>query len=160
MNITCYEGPVLCKPIWPSDAMFSGGIRGYRSRSALLDGTKPLPETMLTYHQRCSMAFTSPQFPKKCYWTQSVTCVRSHFLSYIIFKMVFHSVSCHRPQWSRYLSIFPRLRRSGSDAYFMRICYLYYRLYNNIVIDIWKWFAHSINVRHMTNIPSHMHQLN
>ena len=29
------------------------------------DGTKPLPEPMPTYHQRCSVAFTREQFYKK-----------------------------------------------------------------------------------------------
>ena len=32
----------------------------------LPDGTKPLPEPMLTYHQRGSVAFSSEQFHRKC----------------------------------------------------------------------------------------------
>ena len=48
----------------------------------LSDGTKPLPEPMLTYHQRCSVAFTWEQF-QKCSWTSSVTCVQIlHFENY------------------------------------------------------------------------------
>ena len=39
----------------------------------LPDDTKPLPEPMLTYNQRCSVAFTWEQFHKKCLWTYSVT---------------------------------------------------------------------------------------
>ena len=32
-------------------------------------GTRPLPERMLTYHQRCFVAFTWEQFHKKWSWT-------------------------------------------------------------------------------------------
>ena len=39
----------------------------------LPDGTKPLPEPMLSCHQRCSVAFTLEQFHKKCSWTQSTS---------------------------------------------------------------------------------------
>ena len=34
----------------------------------LSDVTKPLPEPMLTYHQRCSLAFTWEQFPQILSW--------------------------------------------------------------------------------------------
>ena len=33
------------------------------------DGTKPSPEPMLTYHYRCSIAFTWEQICKTCPWT-------------------------------------------------------------------------------------------
>ena len=47
------------------------------------DDTKPLPEPMLTYDQRCSMAFTWEKLHKKCSWTLSVTCIRRlHFQNY------------------------------------------------------------------------------
>ena len=35
----------------------------------LPDGTKPLLELLLTYHQRCTVAFTWEQLHKKCSWT-------------------------------------------------------------------------------------------
>ena len=35
----------------------------------LPDGTKPLPEPILTYHQRYSVTFTGEQFHKKYSWT-------------------------------------------------------------------------------------------
>ena len=35
----------------------------------LPDGTKPLPEPMLIYHQMVSVAYAKEQFHKKCSWT-------------------------------------------------------------------------------------------
>ena len=40
-----------------------------------VSGLLPLSEPMLTYHQRCSMAFNWEQFHKKCWWIQSAKCV-------------------------------------------------------------------------------------
>ena len=38
--------------------------------NALLpDSTKPLPEPLLPYHQKCSVAYTWEQFHKKSSWT-------------------------------------------------------------------------------------------
>ena len=43
---------------------------GHGSGNGLLpDGTKPLPEPMLTFHLRCSLASTWKWFNKKCSWT-------------------------------------------------------------------------------------------
>ena len=42
--------------LWPSDTTGP-------------DGTNPLPELMLIYHQRCSVAFTREQFHKESSWT-------------------------------------------------------------------------------------------
>ena len=39
------------------------------------DRTKLLPQPMLTYHQRYSVAFTGEQFHKKSSWISSITCV-------------------------------------------------------------------------------------
>ena len=38
--------------------------------------TKPLPEQILTYQQRCSVTFTWKQFYRKCSWSSSGICVR------------------------------------------------------------------------------------
>ena len=52
----------------------------------LLDGTLPLPEPLLTCHQRYFVCFTAEQYRKKSSWTvrtESVTCVLSlHFDHY------------------------------------------------------------------------------
>ena len=40
-----------------------------RQVAIMPDGTKPLPEPMLIYHQRCSVAFSWMQFHRRCSWT-------------------------------------------------------------------------------------------
>ena len=50
---------------------------GVDSDNGLLpDGTKPLSESILTYHPRCLVKFTREQFHKKCSWTWSATYVQ------------------------------------------------------------------------------------
>ena len=46
----------------------------------LPDGTKPLPQLMLTYHERCYAAFNKEHFHKNCPWTCSVACGRRSYL--------------------------------------------------------------------------------
>ena len=43
------------------------------SNGLLPDGTKPLPEPIMTCHQRCSVVFTLEPLNKKCSWTKSAT---------------------------------------------------------------------------------------
>ena len=53
-----------------------GDIANIGSGNGLVpDGTKPLPETMLTHHERYSVAFNLWHFHKKFSWTSYVTCV-------------------------------------------------------------------------------------
>ena len=53
----------LYNSLWPSNVIW-----WHRSGSMLPVATKPLPEPMLTYHQRCSVPLTSEQF-YKITWT-------------------------------------------------------------------------------------------
>ena len=61
------------------------------SNGLLPDGTKPLPEPVLTYYQRCSVAFTWEQFLKKC-WKE----VRKMSSNITPLKLQPH---CPRVQW-------------------------------------------------------------
>ena len=68
----------------PSDA-----ISLHRSGSTLaqvmaccFDGTRLLPQPVLTYHHSCFVAFTWKQFHKKCPLTLSVYVRRLHFQNY------------------------------------------------------------------------------
>ena len=77
--------------LWPSDATWVNIGSG---NGLLPDGTKPLPEPMLSYHQRCSVAFTCEQFQKRCSWTWSVTSVcRLYFLNYCHISQKVNSAS-------------------------------------------------------------------
>ena len=53
--------------MWPSDTIWRHRSVNTGSGNGLLpDGTKPLPQPMLTYHQRGSVAFSWEQFHRKC----------------------------------------------------------------------------------------------
>ena len=65
---------IIVNSLWPSDTIWR-----QRSWSTLAqgngllpDGTKPLPEPMLTYHQLGRVAFTWVQFYKRCLSHQSL----------------------------------------------------------------------------------------
>ena len=64
----CITRPQWVNSLWPSDSI---GWHKFRvitgSANGLLpDSTKPLPETMSTYHHRCFLVFNWEQFIKKC----------------------------------------------------------------------------------------------
>ena len=62
----------LCiNPLWPSDATWICVNIG-SSNGLVPDGTKPLPEPMLTYHQQGPVAFIWVQFYKRCLSHQSL----------------------------------------------------------------------------------------
>ena len=77
------------------------------SDGMLPDGTKPLPELMLTYHERCSVTFNWEQFHKKKTGTQSETCVGKLHL-----KIIINSANELRQQrrW-KWVKIFPLIAR-------------------------------------------------
>ena len=54
--------------LWPSDATWphKSDANTTSSNDFLPDGTKPLPELMLTNHQECLLAFSLGQFHWKC----------------------------------------------------------------------------------------------
>ena len=59
----------LFNSLWPSDAIWwhrSVNINISSGNGLLPDGTKPLPEPMLTHHQRGSVAFFKEQFRWNC----------------------------------------------------------------------------------------------
>ena len=63
--------------LWPSDAIWRQILVNIGSGNGLLpDGTKPLPEPMLTDHQWSPVTFIWGQFRKKCLNHQSLKSVR------------------------------------------------------------------------------------
>ena len=56
-------------PAWQSGLISNSDISS--GNGLLPDGSKSLPEPMMTYHQRCSVAFTLEQFHKKWSLTYS-----------------------------------------------------------------------------------------
>ena len=53
----------------------------------LPDSTKPLPEPMLTYHERCSVAFRWEQFP--------ITSICKFGLKMIFLKLLVHLIGAN-----------------------------------------------------------------
>ena len=78
----------LVNSLWPIDA-----ICHHITSSTLVRvmvcwplSTNLLPKQIMTYHQRCSVAFTWGQFRKTCTWIQSITCAR--ILQLVLFYLV------------------------------------------------------------------------
>ena len=61
--------PKRFNTLWPCDTIWrhkSGSILGQVKANCRYDGTKPLPEPMLIYHQRRSVALTWDKFHSDC----------------------------------------------------------------------------------------------
>ena len=52
--------------LWPSDAIWQHRSRSTLAQVMVCYMTKPLPESMLTSHQQCYVAFISEQFHSEC----------------------------------------------------------------------------------------------
>ena len=82
----------------------------------LIDGTKPLPESVLTYHQKCSVAWE--RFRKRYSWNfQSITRVSSQ--SDICFWKIFQTDSLNvlRYQLIKLIDTFSRLHNILSSRF-------------------------------------------
>ena len=61
--------------MWPSDTIWGHRSGSTLGNGLLPDGTKPLPETMLIYHQEGVVVLTLGQFGRKCSRYQSLICL-------------------------------------------------------------------------------------
>ena len=73
--------------LWPSDTIWRHIWVNIGSGNGLLpDGTKPLPEPMLTFHNLSPVTFILGQFHKRCLNHQPLKSVKKNYISKILLK--------------------------------------------------------------------------